>query len=298
LILFSAFLYSTGSVRAQEADLVSFLPKPNELQGWHPADSVRLLGKNDLFTLIDGGADIYLEYGFRKVLSVEYLDTAEQMLRMEIYEMTDAPAAFGIYSLNIGSMGTAVDIGNAGVSGDSFVMFWKNRFLVYVSSDDTGRTGQTMRRTIAASIDHNLGLPGKEPNLLQSLPPDSLKESKYIRGPIGLSSIYIFSTEDVLKFTEGAVGVYPGETLFVFRYPARSDAGRAFLRAESGFRKNPKFRNHDSSGAVHSMEDKNGSMISFSAYENFLILTVGRGRASLLQRDTYTSHLKKIAAFR
>jgi hypothetical protein len=52
-----------------------------------------------LYGLIDGGADLYFEYGFTKVLVQEIL-WHESPFRIEIYQMKSAQAAFGIFSIS------------------------------------------------------------------------------------------------------------------------------------------------------------------------------------------------------
>jgi hypothetical protein len=59
--------------------------------------SVRYDG-NSLWGYIDGGADIYLEYGFSKVF-VQEIDWQSQQAKVELFEMTDQNAAFGIFSI-------------------------------------------------------------------------------------------------------------------------------------------------------------------------------------------------------
>ncbi len=55
---------------------------------------------SELWGLINGGADLYFEYGFDKLLLQEISIGAEQF-RIEIYHMIDEPAAFGIYSVSV-----------------------------------------------------------------------------------------------------------------------------------------------------------------------------------------------------
>ncbi|MFC2133089.1 DUF6599 family protein [Bacteroidota bacterium] len=54
---------------------------------------------NALWGLINGGADIYLEYGFDE-LAFQTVEWLEQHFRVEIYRMTDEEAAFGIFSVS------------------------------------------------------------------------------------------------------------------------------------------------------------------------------------------------------
>lgn len=51
-----------------------------------------------LWGYIDGGADVYLEYGFKKLL-VQEVDINNINLKIDIYEMNDSESAFGIFSI-------------------------------------------------------------------------------------------------------------------------------------------------------------------------------------------------------
>lgn len=54
-----------------------------------------------LYGYIDGGAEVYYEYGFVR-LTVTNIDCAEEKLSIELYEMKNPLAAFGIFSINRG----------------------------------------------------------------------------------------------------------------------------------------------------------------------------------------------------
>jgi hypothetical protein len=62
-----------------------------------------IVTKTDTFTgqglygYIDGGADLYFEYGFRKLFVNEFVSGPDRV-KLEIFVMDDAPSAFGIYS--------------------------------------------------------------------------------------------------------------------------------------------------------------------------------------------------------
>ena len=55
---------------------------------------------SELWGLINGGADLYLEYGFDKLLLQEITMDGEQF-RIEINQMQDEISAFGIYSVSV-----------------------------------------------------------------------------------------------------------------------------------------------------------------------------------------------------
>jgi hypothetical protein len=193
----------------QNQNILAYLPGVGELQGWNLEDSVRVFVGEDLFTLIDGGADIYLEYGFQRVLSAEYRNKDEHSIKLEIYEMKDASAAYGMFSLNAGTQGKKVQIGTEGMLSDYYLMFWKNTFLVFLTGADT--TGETISGILvmAACIDRRLGAPGIKPALVSYLPNGGLQSCTFVRGNLGLSSFYTFDTKNIFGMKEGVVGSYP-----------------------------------------------------------------------------------------
>ncbi len=57
-------------------------------------------GGKSLWGYINGGADLYLEYGFSKLL-VQEIELNGVLLKANIYEMTSDKAAYGIFSVNV-----------------------------------------------------------------------------------------------------------------------------------------------------------------------------------------------------
>jgi len=54
---------------------------------------------NSLWGYIDGGADLYLEYGFNKLAAQEIVDASGKYI-IDIYKMDNPESAFGIYSIS------------------------------------------------------------------------------------------------------------------------------------------------------------------------------------------------------
>lgn len=61
--------------------------------------SVRTFNGSSLFGYMDGGAELYLEYGF-EAAAVMDLDYQGSKYKLEIYKMSDPESAFGIYSVS------------------------------------------------------------------------------------------------------------------------------------------------------------------------------------------------------
>lgn len=69
---------------------------PERLAGWKLTEAKTYSGQA-LYDYINGGAEVYMEYGFSKV-EVGYYGKGEQELLIEVYRMSSPKAALGIYS--------------------------------------------------------------------------------------------------------------------------------------------------------------------------------------------------------
>ena len=78
---------------------------PNELfiQGWLTSDEPQRFPGQSLFGHINGGADLFLEYGFRELVVFRFAPQGGRLDReivLEVYVMESARDVFGIFSLN------------------------------------------------------------------------------------------------------------------------------------------------------------------------------------------------------
>lgn len=92
----SLILLSSLSAPAQN-DLLLFL-SDDVLKGGKTVRTAKYDG-NSLWGYINGGADIYLEYGFRQAF-VQEIRYNSKLYKIEIYQMTDLESAYGIFSVS------------------------------------------------------------------------------------------------------------------------------------------------------------------------------------------------------
>ena len=84
------------------------------VNGWQPEDEAKYAAGEDLFLLINGGAEVYHEYGFQEALFQTYSTKEGKSINLEVYEMVSQEAAFGIYSFKTGDDGHPIDLGHEG----------------------------------------------------------------------------------------------------------------------------------------------------------------------------------------
>jgi len=166
--------------RELEANLLGLLPKQGELSDWRIVYEPRFFEPNNLFEYIDGAADLYLLYGFRKVITTEYAVGADSSsVNVEIYCMESPTHAFGIYAAEQSPEEKPVAIGVQGYLGTNVLNFYKGSNYVkmtsFAFSKDLSASLVQMGRSIADKI------PGefKEPDMFRYFPVENkVKQSE------------------------------------------------------------------------------------------------------------------------
>jgi hypothetical protein len=257
-----------------QADLATYLPEPSELKGWKLDEAPQSAEGEQLFVLINGGAEIYLEYGFKSAVLASYRNQKEKTISVEIYEMTDPAGAFGVYGFKTGDEGKEVSIGNQGQVEEYFLNFWKGSFLVTVSGPDSSDETIEALTSIAKTIDGTIKVSSEKPSLLTALPPENLeaRSVKYIRGPLGLMKNGEFGSQDLFGVKEGIIGRYGELKAYVLKYSDGARCTEWFLKAAKHFEKSPEYENHGQEFSVF-LERKR--YLHASIAKDYLVLVSG-----------------------
>ncbi len=266
----------------QSQNILTYLPVTDEFKGWYQQDSARIFVGEDLFTLIDGGADIYLEYGFRQVVAVEYRNNHENSIKLEIYEMSDASAAYGMFSLNISTRGKKIQIGNEGRISDYYLIFWKNMFLVFLSSADTAEETTSSILAMATAINQRLGAIGTKPELVSYLPNSGLQSCAFLRGNLGLSTFYTFDTKKIFGMKEGVVGIYPTHHLFIFKHNSDSETEKEYLIIQDIFKTGSRFSNFKEYIRRCTMTDQKGAQLCMTYSKNLIVIILSQQKNDIM----------------
>jgi hypothetical protein len=229
------------------ADLGRFLP--GEIAGWKPAGEDRAFTRETIFEYMDGAGEIYLAYGFRRLLVREYADPSGSSLAVEIYDMSHAADAYGIYASD--PDGESVPVGQEALYGGGLLRFWKGPYFVRLLAEkETGET-RGILTDLGLRISAAMPREGAKPQILACLPRERMDKGsvRYFHKQVSLNNHYYLADENVLFLDEGtevALAKYKegwGKAmLLVCRYRTPADARRAYLnfgRAYFSVRINP-----------------------------------------------------------
>jgi len=239
------YLIGCSSQQTTENSLLSLLPQSGEADGWSPAEPPQHAVGDDLFFLINGGAEVYHEYGFEQAAVLSYSDENNRSLNLEMYEMRDPAAAYGIFTFKRGDDCLSLDIGDGSCLQDYYLNLWKGRFLITVIGFDTEQETRDGLVSLARSAAQKIDAVGRRPPILAWLPRVGLDETsiRYMRGNLALFRSYEFGTGNVFGVTEGLTARIGEQVVFAFQYSSESEAARWFDTAFEQLSQSEKFRN-------------------------------------------------------
>jgi hypothetical protein len=114
-----------------DSDLLpGFLPTDIDLENWSAVDTAQVFVGQDLFLMINGGAEVYHKYGFVQAATREYAGPQDIRINLEIYQMANAAAADSIYEYKTSDEGTPLTIGAEGRIEGYFLNFKKGQYVV------------------------------------------------------------------------------------------------------------------------------------------------------------------------
>ena len=141
----------------QPTDSMADLTLPPE--GWVVLEAPQTASGKQLFTLINGGAVLYVQAGFSRAVFASYRSAASRDINLEIYRMKTAEAARHVYTQKISTQGRPADIGVAALFEDYFLNFYRGVYQVTVSGYASDRQTAESIFTIARIIDERLAKP-------------------------------------------------------------------------------------------------------------------------------------------
>lgn len=261
-------------------NIALYLPESGEIDGWERERDLHTYMGDDLFLYINGGAEIYHEYGFKQVVVQDYKNAHERSLSVEIYKMINPAAAYGIYSFKKSPEGVPLEITSEGRLEGYYLNFWKGHYLVTITGfdeeDETVEGIKTIANTIAKNIPAQEDV--QKPRLTNLLPKKDLVpgSEKYFKGNLGLFNTYFFSQQDIFDIKEGVRGAYTeGYDIYLIQYSDPQQSCEQFKSIEKSLSQDPRFTNISSSEAFFFIQDDKENFLYFSPIGKFIVIILG-----------------------
>lgn len=206
---------SPGPAAAKEPpaadELTRLLPAPADLGGWGLSGIDRVYRGSELYGYMNGGAELFLECGFDRLVVREYAK-GEAELGVELYRMTDPAAALALYLAKCGREERVEGLSERHAGGRFQLMFVRGAFFVNLINAG-GSPGNVpvmadLARRLAAKLPKGAPVPAERILPEKERVPGSLR---LLRGALSLDLFYTLGTGDVLMLkgkATGAAAVY------------------------------------------------------------------------------------------
>jgi Family of unknown function (DUF6599) len=205
--------------------------------GWAKAGPPVVFRGGNLFDYIDGGAEIFLEFGFDSLLVQDYRHEDSEIV-LELFRMESPESALGIYLMKCGEE-TPVEGVPARSSGDKtqFTIV-KGAAFIHINNPEGKESAVPAMVDLARAVLESIP-PGRPVRSLDELSPDKriAGSERLIRGPYALQSIFTFGEGDVFGL-QGKIFAVAGDyndqegepsTRLIIPYPDEARSRAAFL---------------------------------------------------------------------
>lgn len=182
----------------------SLFPK---VPGWTVTVEDEVYDANNLWDIIDGAADLFLEYYFVDLHTARYINVDSVEVKVELYRHNTPINAFGMYSQERDPGYHFIQVGVQGYIEEGVLNFLDGIYYIKISTYEKGKTGQNAMITVAQKMDDFLKQENSFPKIMQCFPEKSKKPNteKYIAqnflGYSYLNSVISVSYNDDITFT-------------------------------------------------------------------------------------------------
>jgi hypothetical protein len=234
LSLMVGVLAFAAEIDIMKAEMKKLLPQ--EMLGYKADVEDEFYDRQTTFRYMDGAAELYRSFAFKLLLVRRYLKENASAIIVELFDMSSAEEAFGIFTFETG--GEDARVGQGSDYGGGLLRFWKGKFFVNVYAEQETPSTKHDVLEIAKAIARSLGQEGQKPKLIHYLPEEGLSERsiRYFHLHQSLNYHYFVSHQNILRLGEKTKAVLASYVLpqtkdktflLLIQYPAKKLAGEA-----------------------------------------------------------------------
>jgi hypothetical protein len=208
---------------------------PDSLNGWTSENVILLNDKVSLYDYIDGGAELYISYGFKKAVSRKYIKQGQPEVIVEIFDMNTSENAFGVFSNTRYEEDSLFGQGSQYVEGA--LLFWKGKYYISVMTTEETDESKGLIYELGRIISERIRETGNRPDIIDLLPSEGLDKSSilYFYHYIWVNSFYFIADEDFLLIgdkTDAVLAKYGSQGnrsyVLIIQYDDNETAGKAY----------------------------------------------------------------------
>ncbi len=269
----------------EELELKNLLLQAGDVDGWMPEGEAQFAEGEDLFLLINGGAEIYHEYGFKEVAFQTYSKVEGKSINLEIYEMESQEAAYGIYTFKTGGDGYPIEVGHEGWFESYYLNFWEGNFLITIVGLGTDADILDGIKKFAKAVDAKLKFKAKKPHIVSYLPEENLQPNgvTYLKGNLALVNRYRFDNKDIFGLKEGVIGKYDDYSIFIFQYTSKEDSEEWYEFAKNHLKQSKRFNDFLDHNTHFEISDHQNSRLWIKKCQSWILIVLGESNMNANQ---------------
>jgi len=294
--LVPGFLAPPFGFPAGKGKMTDKIEWPPEAAGWKWDRKKMNYAGAALYNYIDGAAEVYLAYNFRKVAVQRYLKSGQPDIVAEVYQMGSSEDAYGVFSLE--QQDPEAGIGQGSEFGGSLLRFWKGRYFATVLGNGTGKELEEAVLSLGRELARGIKETGEPPRLLRCLPervdlppPEKLC---FVRSPVLLNRCFFISHRNILRLANDVQALLARYSqgknrprLLLVRYPTAARARSAYASFRSTYL--------PEAGPGVAVRTEDGAWTRAERFTHFIVIVFGAGEAAEAEQwvQTTMANLKK-----
>ncbi len=237
VMVFTAQPYACSFLLTGEP-IENLLPADSQIAPWKRSGKQEIYKERELFNYIDGGADIYLEYGFNQVISQEF-SYEEESIVVDVYQMNDPEAAFGIYSIHRDAYKPIANVGDDGTEFEYQITFWQGRFYVVLLGYNNDQETRNVLHCFAQKVSARISGHAKPPQIIHSLPKKYKvpRSESFLKGMLAVNSKLYLGQQNTLSIDGDTVKAACAT------YKEKADSAQLLIVSYANIQDSDKFKN-------------------------------------------------------
>ena len=156
--------------------LADLLPAASSMDGWQIADGPTEYDSEGLFEYLDGGAPLYLDFGFEGMVHVRYQlgDDSLSSVTLDIYDMGSDLGAFGLFRSGRPPDAEVRVWGAEGYRSGTVAAAWKGGISIQSQADDDQPELIEAMESLVAQVAKSVAGGTRLPQIIDLLPSDGL----------------------------------------------------------------------------------------------------------------------------
>jgi hypothetical protein len=148
--------FAVATADCGDRAILLVLPSANEARPWVPDGPAQVAEGQDLFALINGGAELFLRNGFERAAVQNYNLGGGRHIQVEVYQMRTPDGATEVFARKVGPGDLPFTVGDSGVRGEYYVLFRRGCFFVTVAAGDTNPDAKAAVLRIARAVEKRI----------------------------------------------------------------------------------------------------------------------------------------------